>query len=183
LVFPARKEYLMAESEIKVKKAPEKETSALAHWPEFDTPFFRGNFFEMNPISLIRRFTQEMDRFYHAPGGVAGIWSPTIEVKEEGGKFKVTAELPGVKSEDVKVQVTGEAVILEGERKSEKEEKREGFYHSERSYGRFYRSIPLPKGADTDKALAEYKDGVLEINIPVPESKTKTREIPVKHAA
>lgn len=142
-----------------------------------------SSFFETNPLRLMRELTQEMERFYNAPGAAAGIWSPAIEVKQDGGKFKVTAELPGIKSEDVKVQVTEEALILEGERKTAKEEKGEGFYHSERSYGQFYRSLPLPKGANADKAAAEFKDGVLEITIPVPDSKTKMREIPVKHAA
>jgi HSP20 family protein len=83
----------------------------------------------------------------------------------------------------MKVRVADEAVILDGERKAEKEEKREGFYHSERSYGRFYCFIPVPKGADTDKATADYTNGVLQIKIPVAEFKMKTREIPVKNAA
>src|SRR5437764_12820220 len=123
----------MTKSEIEVKKAPEKETAGLVEWPGFDTPFFRGNFFDMNPIALMRRFTEDMERLFKAPGAVSGVWSPAIEIKEENDKFRVTAELPGVKAEDVKVHVTEDAVVLEGERKAKKEEKREGYYHSERS--------------------------------------------------
>ena len=173
----------MTESGIKVKTAPEKETEAVVRRPAFEAPFFRNNWFDMNPIMLMRKFGEEMDHFFDMTRQEKGVWAPTVEVKEETGKFRVSAELPGVKPEELKVHVTDEAVILEGERKHEKEEKREGFYHSERSYGRFYRSIPLPKGADTDKASAAYADGILEIAIPIAESKAKTREIPVKQAA
>jgi HSP20 family protein len=173
----------MAETEIKIKKAPESESASLAKWAGFDMPLFRGNFFEMSPITLMRRFTEEMDRFFAQANAGTAVWTPVIEVKQDSGKFLVTAEVPGVKNEDLKVQVTEDALILEGERKHEKEEKGEGFYQSERSYGRFYRSIPLPKGADTSKISAEHKNGVLEVSIPVPEAKTKTRDIPVQHAA
>jgi len=57
---------------------------------------------------------------------------------------------------------------VEGERKKEKEEKREGYYHSERSYGKFYRSIPLPEGAKGDQVAAQFNNGVLEVTVPVP---------------
>ena len=68
---------------------------------------------------------------------------------------------------------------MEGERKCEKEEKREGYFHSERSYGRFYRAIPVPEGADADKATAKFNNGVLNVVIPIPEILPKMREIPV----
>lgn len=81
------------------------------------------------------------------------------------------------------MNVTGDNLTLEGERKEEKEEKeekREGYYHSERNYGKFYRSIPLPEGANIDQAIARFKDGVLEITVPIPETKAKAQQIPVK---
>jgi HSP20 family protein len=171
----------MAESEIKVKTASE-ETGAVAK-RAFETPFFGSSWFDLNPFMLMKKFTQEMDRAYHTALSDKGVWVPVLEVKEEGGKFRVSAELPGVKPEDVKVHVTEDTVILEGERKHEKEEKHEGLYHSERSYGHFYRSIPLPKGANTDKASAAYSNGVLEVAIPIPESKSKTRELHIRQAA
>jgi HSP20 family protein len=90
--------------------------------------------------------------------------------RDAPGKFRLLAELPGLKPEDVKVAVTEDAVTIEGERKYEKEEKREGFYHNERSYGRFYRSVPLPKGADAEKVSAAFNNGVLEETIPVPDA-------------
>jgi HSP20 family protein len=174
----------MVETEIAVKKSPEKETQAVSKLPGFDFPFFRGDFVNTNPFTMMRVFARDVDRFFsEMPYMETGSWFPAVEVKQDGGKLLVTAELPGLKKDDVKVQVTEDSVILEGERKQEKEQKREGFYHSERSYGRFYRSIPLPKGADADKATAEYVNGVLEIKIPVPEAKPKAHVIPVKGAA
>ncbi len=160
----------------------EKEPETLIRWPGLETPLFRGSLFNMNPFALMRRFTEDMDRMFVTPTPgkeELELWSPAVEVKEVNGKFLVSAELPGLKKEEVKVRVTPEALILEGERKLEKEEKKEGYYHTERSYGRFYRSIPLPEEVNLEKAYAEFVNGVLEISIPVAGTKHKPREIPV----
>lgn len=141
-----------------------------------------GDLFGVNPFALMREFTKEMDRAFSAsPGGELRlqVWMPAIEVKEANGNLVVTAELPGIKTEDVKVEVTDEALTIEGERKEEKKEEKEGLYRSERSYGRFYRSIPLPEGAKTDQVKAEMNHGILEIKVPVAEAKPKSRQIPV----
>jgi len=169
--------------EIKVKRASEEKPAEVAKWPAFEMPFLGNSWFELNPFMMMKKFGLELDRAFHMAMAEKGMWAPTVEVREEGGKFHVSAELPGVKPHDIKVHVTENAVTFEGERKYEKEGDREGMYHSERSYGRFYRSIPLPKDANSEKASAFYTNGVLEILIPVPESKAKPREIPVKHAA
>jgi HSP20 family protein len=172
--------------ELKVRK-PETGKESLTRYPGFEFPFLRGSLFNLNPFSLMKQFTEDMDRYFGGvsvtPSGELEVWSPTVEVKQVNGKFLVTAELPGLKKENIKIEVTEEALILEGERKFEKEEKGEEYYRSERSYGRFYRSIPLPEGTDLDKAVAEFKDGVLEISVPVTEVKTKRREIPVNEGA
>jgi HSP20 family protein len=107
------------------------------------------------------------------------VWSPAIEVREEDGKLRVHAELAGLKPEDVKVEALEHALVIQGERKYEHEEKQEGVVRSERRYGRFYREIPLPEGASADEAKAQFKDGVLEIELPVPERKSRRREIPI----
>lgn len=141
-----------------------------------------GDLFGVNPFALLREFTKEMDRAFSTSSGAElrpQAWMPAIEVKEANGNLVVTAELPGIKTEDVKVEVTDEALSIEGEPKEEKKEEKEGLYRSERSYGRFYRSIPLPEGAKTDQVKAEMNNGILEIKVPVAEAKPKSRQIPV----
>jgi len=178
-----KKEHKMAE--VAVVKQPKQDAPELTRWLGFETPLFRGNLFSVNPFALMKRFTEEMDQaFGHTPAAANGAaWCPVIEVKEKEGKLLVTAELPGLKKEDVKVHVDGDSLVVEGERKQEKEEKREGYYHSERSYGKFYRSIPLPEGAKTDQTAAQFNNGVLEVTVPIPEVKTKRQDVPVQEGA
>jgi HSP20 family protein len=167
----------MAEVAVTKRTTPAEDVS---RWLGFETPLFRGSLFGLNPFALMRQFAEDMDRaFNQIPSGAAA-WRPPIEVQEKDGKLVVRAELPGVKKDDVKVNVTGDTLTLEGERKEEKEEKREGYYHSERCYGKFFRSIPLPEGAKTDQAAAQFKDGVLEITVPIPEVKPKSQRIPIQ---
>jgi HSP20 family protein len=167
-------------AEVRVTKEPRAE-----HWFGLETPLSRGGFFGANPFTLMKNFSEEMDRMFGYKTAVAApdTWRPAIEVKEEKGNLLVTAELPGVKKEDVRVHVSGDALVVEGERKFEKEEKREGYFHTERSYGRFYRAIPLPELADGGKATARFDNGVLNVVIPIPEIQPKTREIPVTEGA
>ena len=139
--------------------------------------------FSMSPFALMRRFTDEMDRVFEGhgreSGGQRAQWSPTVEVAERDGKLEVVADLPGIKENDVKVEVTDEGLVIQGERKQQHEEKREGYYRSERSYGQFYRVIPLPEDANVDQARAEFHNGELHISIPVPEQQRTTRQIPI----
>lgn len=137
-------------------------------------------FFSMDPIRMMRRFTDEMDRLFGVTGREeAALWAPPIEVRQEGGNLTVCAELPGLNKDDVKVEVTGEGLVIQGERKREEEQREGGVYRSERSYGRFYRLIPLPEEANLDQARAQFTNGVLEVTIPVPEAQRKRREIPI----
>ena len=87
-----------------------------------------------------------------------------------------------MKKDDVKVELTEGVLTISGERKEEKEEKREGYYRSERSYGSFYRQIPLPEGAKTDTATAEFTEGVLEISMQAPEREPRARRLEIKEA-
>jgi HSP20 family protein len=90
-------------------------------------------------------------------------WSPEIETFHRGDEFVVRADLPGLEKKDVTVEVQDDALVIQGERSNEHKEEREGYYASERSYGRFYRVIPLPDGAITDSVKASFKNGVLEV--------------------
>jgi HSP20 family protein len=173
-------------AEVSVVKQPKQERPELSRWLGFETPLFRGSLFNMNPFALMRQFTEDMDRVFGQLPRAAGdgmTWSPAVEVKEKEGKLLMTAELPGVKKDDVKVHIDGDTLVVEGERKQEKEEKREGYYHSERSYGKFYRSILLPEGAKADQAAAQFNNGVLEVTVPIPEVKAKRQEIPVQEGS
>ena len=92
----------------------------------------------------------------------------------------VKADLPGLKKEDVKIDITDDAITIQGERRSEHQEEREGVYRSERSYGSFYRVVPLPEGAMTDQAKATFNNGVLEITMPAPpEQVTRGRRLEI----
>jgi HSP20 family protein len=93
-------------------------------------------------------------------------WMPAVDVFEKEDKFIVKAELPGMKDDDIDVSVIGDTLSIKGEKKSETEVKDEDYYRSERSYGSFYRSIPLPSNVDANKVEASFDDGVLEITLP-----------------
>jgi HSP20 family protein len=145
--------------------------------------------FFSNPFSVMRRMHEEMDRVFsdafggrHSNAGMGGglaSWSPAIEVSERDNQMVVCAELPGLKPEDVKVEVTEDAIVIEGERKHEHEEKQGGRWHSERSYGRFYRAIPLPDGAKSEQVRADFKNGELQVTVPVEQAQSKRRQIPI----
>ncbi len=155
---------------------------ALTYRPEVYFPTFPfGSLLGTSPFKFMKRFTEEMDRAFSGftPPAEFELWAPPLEVKHKNGDFVVTAELPGLAKEEIKVEVLENALVIEGERKREKEEKGEEFYRSERYYGKFYRSIPLPKGAKPENIKAELTNGILEVVIPVPEMKAATRQIPI----
>jgi HSP20 family protein len=151
------------------------------------------------PLGLINRFADEMGRLFgdfglgrglHTPfgGGFApagfgeisrAVWSPQIEVFEREGQLIVRADLPGLSKDNVKIHITDDQLIIEGERRQEREENEEGFYRSERIYGSFYRSIPLPEGVSDEDVKASFHDGVLEIKMPVPKREQRHRQIEI----
>src|SRR5262249_8663206 len=96
------------------------------------------------------------------------MFTPEIEVYQENNEVVVRADLPGMKREYVSVDVTESEATISGERRQEKETEHGGVYRSERNYGTFRRTIPLPEGAIADQAKATFKSGVLEIRMPAP---------------
>jgi len=111
---------------------------------------------------------------------LGGGWTPVVDVLDDKDKLIVKAEVPGFKREDLDVAVHENTLIISGERKSEEERKDGEFYRSERFYGRFHRSIPLPYAVDTDKIQAQYRDGILNITLPKAEhAKAKQIEVTV----
>ena len=149
--------------------------------------FTPGEFFA-NPFAAVRRMHEDMDRMFagafgqQAGGGAMGglgSWVPALEVTERDNEVCVCAELPGLRPEDVKIEITDDALVIEGERKQEREEEHGGRFHSERRYGRFYRTVPLPEGANADQARADFKDGELRVTVPVQRPESKRRQIPI----
>jgi HSP20 family protein len=152
-----------------------------------------------SPFGFMRRFSEEMDRLFEDFGFGQGIiaptfergldqlgalgkgaWAPQVEVVERNNELVIRTDLPGMKKDDVQVDIDENSLVIQGERRSEQEEDGEGYYRTERSYGRFYRRIPLPKGVDPDEASADFRDGVLEITLPVPkEVAEKSRRLEI----
>jgi len=169
-------------AQVSIVKESKPERSVLANRSGLNlTPSFTGSLFGLSPFSMMRKLNEDMDRIFGRSGYPSmEIWQPAIEVEEQPGQLKITAEVPGLNKEDIKVSVTNDVLTIEGERKQEKEEKRKGYYHSERSYGKFSRIIVLPDGANTDQATAQLNNGTMEIIVPIPERKEERKEIPVK---
>jgi len=106
-------------------------------------------------------------------------WRPAIDIEENNGNLMVKVEIPGMSKEDIKVSVKDNLLTISGERKRENESKDKTFYRVERCYGQFRRMIRLPAEVDADKVKAAYKDGVLHVTLPKPES-MKPKHIDVK---
>ena len=142
------------------------------------------------PYRLMEHFADEMDRVFGDFGFGRGWlrprldfgwpraltsenWLPDVEVFQRNNDLVIRADLPGLLKDDVKVDVTEDAITIQGERKREHEEEKGGIYRSERSYGSFSRTIALPEGAMTDQAKATFKNGVLEVTMPAPPESVK----------
>ena len=160
-----------------------------------------------SPFSLMRRMAEDMDRIFEDFGfGSPGIglsplltsgpglgfrgdaspiaragWAPQIETLRRGDKLVIRADLPGLRKEDVRVEVDDGILTITGQRSEEDVEERDDFYRSERSYGQFYRALPLPEGVNGDACEATFKDGVLEVTVPVPkEPVRKARQVQIR---
>jgi HSP20 family protein len=103
-----------------------------------------------------------------------------IDVSESDAEIKMEAELPGVEEKDVEVVLSGGRLTIKGEKKQEKEEKKQDYYLHERSYGSFARSVTVPFDADPDKVKAKFANGVLTVTVPKPpEVKAKAKKIQI----
>jgi len=116
------------------------------------------------------------DQYFHQTKGMASLWAPTMDVYEQGNQLVVKAELPGVKKEDVDLAVEQGDLVISGKRESKHEDRQGNIYQSERSFGSFYRRIPLPDQVKADKVTADFRDGVLEVHVPLPAQEQPERQ-------
>jgi len=122
-----------------------------------------------------RLFTQVFPRFFDEGDASMTTWMPAVDIYETEHALTLKAELPGVDPKDIEARVECGTLYLKGERKFEKESKKENYHRIERTYGSFMRSFALPTSVDADKVSAEYKDGVLTLTLPKKEeAKAKT---------
>jgi HSP20 family protein len=148
-----------------------------------------------DPFALLRQMTSELDRVFEdwpsfrwpSFGQLARsesvTWSPKIDVFERDNRLVTRVDLPGMKKEDVSVEVTDGHLTLSGERKRETEEKKDDFYRSEREYGSFYRSVPLPDGVKLEDVKATFTNGVLEVSVPLPaRPEAKVRKVQIEES-
>jgi HSP20 family protein len=139
----------------------------------------------MTPFRLFRRMAEEFDRALQPLSSddetsASIAWTPTVEISEREGEYRILAELPGLSPNEVRVEVEDDALILQGERQVERDAVEGGIRRSERQFGFFYRRIPLPEGADPEQAKAKFHDGILEIAIPAPDRQSKRRQIQIE---
>jgi HSP20 family protein len=159
---------------------PAKKTNGtLAHW---------------DPFEMFDTLQAEMDRFWQWPrpfwsagvpaifgraAGPAPAWAPRTDVFERDNYLVVKAELPGLKNEDVQLELDNGTLVIHGETKAESEVKEEKYYRMERGVGSFYRRMPLPFDVTADQIQATMKDGVLEVRIPKNPVKPETQKVPI----
>lgn len=173
------------------KKLPEEPKSQLSRSPAVSDPW--------RPLETLR---QQVDRLFedfgrpplHFPFGrsafdVEPFWKrtmtghglPAVDISEKDKSFEITAELPGMEEKDIQIRLANGNLVISGEKKDEKEEKRKDYYLSERHYGSFERIFSLPKGVDADQIEASFSKGVLTISLPKrPEAIKPEKVIPVK---
>jgi HSP20 family protein len=148
-------------------------------------------------FAVLRQMASELDRMFEGfewpafkwpslrnrPALDAATCFPEIDVFPRDNRLVTKADLPGLKKEDVKVEVADGRLTISGERKTEAEEKKEDFYRIERQYGSFYRSVPLPDGAKLEDVKATFADGVLEVSVPLPATpEAKVRKVEIQDA-
>jgi HSP20 family protein len=162
LAFPKLKEFLLEQKYLtkrKIMKLTKYERPGLV-WPSF---------------GRLANLQDELDQLFESPQ--TG-WAPALDVHEDANNFIIRAELPGLKREDIEVSLQDGALVISGERKSEKVEEGVEIHRQERFYGKFQRALTLPTPVAADKVKAQYKDGVLTITLPKTEE-AKPKQIDV----
>ncbi len=132
--------------------------SNLVHRSAFPT-------FEGFPFSNLRLFEDTLNRLFDQPSS-ARPWSPSVDIAENENELTLTADLPGVKMEDLEIKIEESVLTLSGSRKFENEEKKGNYHRIERAYGSFHRAFSLPDTVDAEKVKAHFDNGVLKVALP-----------------
>jgi HSP20 family protein len=136
------------------------------------------NLVRWNPFGEMTATQNRIDRMFSNPYWLTGRmdddtnmgrWNPAVDLYEKDDHFVIKAELPGVDKKDISIDLKDRVLTLSGERSHENEVKEENYYRKERSYGKFQRAFTLSADVDSDRIKAEFKDGLLQIEIPKPE--------------
>ena len=154
---------------------------SLTRWDPF------GIMRRLDPFDELRTMQHEMDRLFNhflgsrslEAGEETGLWTPTIDSFIKDGKLTIKAEVPGVEPKDLDVSITDRDLVIRGERKTDRDEKDKEYAYREISYGSFERRFRLPDGAKTDDLKAKFVNGILEIEVPVPEL-PKAKKVPIE---
>jgi HSP20 family protein len=170
-------ETTMADVPVEVKKTAPAEAPAPDLWRSFrsemDRLFDRFGFPSLRRVFDMEPAWRPMSSFTFS--------APAIDMSEDEDSYKISAELPGLDAKDVDVSISGNTLVLKGEKRQEKEEKEKNYYFSERAYGSFQRAFELPGSVDRDKVSADFSKGVLTITLPkTPEAQKQQKKIEVK---
>jgi len=136
---------------------------------------------EWHPFSELAAWRNRIDQaFREMTNGGSADWTPAVDLVREEDRLVLRANVPGIKPEDVEVEVEGDRLTISGEHKEESERKERNYLRRERSYGSFYRSMGLPRGVKAEDIEASSRNGVLEVVIPLPKEETQRKTVSVK---
>ena len=126
----------------------------------------------------LQELRSRMNRFFEGEGGSPQFWAPVVDIVENEGEIVLEAELPGMKKEEIDIQLNGDTLTLRGERKIERSQKGEQYHRVERQYGAWQRSFQIEIPIDSQKVSADYNGGVLTVRLPKAEE-IKPRQIEI----
>jgi HSP20 family protein len=161
----------------------------LIPWKKNDENALATRRRELDPFAQFRR---EVDQMFNGALGNwtgpmnlldrrLGSWMPQIDVRETKKEIRVTAELPGMEEKDLEVSFLDGALTIKGEKSEEHEEEKGDVHRSERQYGMFERTIPLPAEVEANKVKATFKKGVLKISLPkTRDAQSNRRLVPIE---
>ena len=184
-------------------KSSSRTTPATRSQPRSDSLVSRDpRAWALSPFGLMRRLSDDLDELFgqlvgspaaSRSGAVAAPlsfmanapvdWMPAIETFQRDGKLIVQADLPGLQAQDVTIEIDDGILTLSGERSEERELDESGVRRTERRYGRFTRSVALPEGARTEEVQASFRNGVLEITVPLSQSTQQRRIVQIQSAS